>query len=119
MRLQVNGLNISLTEEILDHVDKRFRFALDRLEPALRRVAIRLCDENGPRGGRDKECRVVASLASGETVVLREKGENLLNVVDRVAEKTKRAVQKRIEKKRAGRRHDSPFQTGTNGSVES
>jgi len=114
MHLQVNGLNISLTETLLAHVDKRFRFALDRIEDQITRVSVRLGDNNGPRGGDDKHCKVIVTLRNGGTVILSERGESFYNVIDRASEKTKRLVNKNTEKKRSRRRQE-PMLTGTNG----
>jgi ribosome-associated translation inhibitor RaiA len=99
-------------------VDRRFRFALDRVESLVDRVSVRLGDNNGPRGGRDKECKVLLALSSGETIVLREKGANLLNTIDRASDKMKRLVKKRIDKKRNRRRYDFEPPTGTDGDEE-
>lgn len=115
MHLQVNGLNITLTDNLLDHVDKRFRFALDRLEPMVGRVAVRLADQNGPRGGVDKECKVLVMMRNGDTIVLHEKGEEMMNVIDRASDKTKRLINRKIDKKRTKRRKDAHAATGTNG----
>lgn len=117
MHLQVNGLNLTLTENLLGHVDKRFRFALDRLEPLVERVTVRLADTNGPRGGADKECKVQVLMKNGNSIVLHEKGGEILSVIDRASDKTKRLVNKRIEKKRAKRRKEAHAATGTNGVV--
>jgi len=118
MRLQVNGLNLNLTDNLLDHVDRRFRFALDRMEARVSSVTVRLADENGPRGGRDKQCRVLVTMTTGETIVLNEKGDDIHRVVDRASEKTKRLVNKRIDKKRNKRRKDMRIATGTDGPDE-
>ncbi|MFH1278575.1 MAG: HPF/RaiA family ribosome-associated protein [Candidatus Eisenbacteria bacterium] len=115
MHLQVNGLNITLTDNLLDHVDKRFRFALDRLEPMVGRISVRLADANGPRGGFDKECKVLVTMRNGDTLVLHEKGEEMMNVIDRASDKTKRLINKKIDKKRTKRRKDAHAATGTNG----
>jgi ribosome-associated translation inhibitor RaiA len=108
MRLQVNGLHLVLTDHLLDHVDRRFRFALDRIESQVSRVAVRLEDIHGNSNGGPKECRVLLKMISGETLVLHENGTNLYDLVDRASEKTKRLVNKRIEKGRTIRRHALP-----------
>ncbi len=118
MHLQVNGLNISLSDTLLAHVDTRFRFALDRIENQITRVSVRLEDQNGPRGGEDKHCKVIVTLRAGGTVVLNEKGNNFYNVIDRASEKTKRLINKNSEKKRSRRRQEPPVLTGTNGDDE-
>lgn len=43
-----------------DHIERRLRFALARLGDRVERVIVILQDNNGPKGGVDKECRILA-----------------------------------------------------------
>lgn len=45
-----------------DHIERRLRFALARLGDRIERVIVILQDTNGPKGGIDKECRILATL---------------------------------------------------------
>jgi ribosomal subunit interface protein len=112
MQLQVNGLHVDLTDTLLDHVDKRFRFALDRVEPRVSRVSVRLADLNGRTNGGPKECKVLVKLNSGDTIVLHEKGTDVFDLVDRASDKTKRLISKKIDKKRTQRRHEEGIPPG-------
>lgn len=106
MQLQVNGLHVDLSPSLLEHVDKRFHFALDRVEPRISRVSVRLADLNGRTDGGPKECKVLVKLIAGDTIVLHEKGTDLFDLVDRASDKTKRLIAKQIDKKRTLRRHE-------------
>lgn len=112
MRLQVNGLRINLSDNLLEHIDKRFRFALDRVESRVARVSVRIGDANGKGTGGEKECKVLVKMKSGDDLVLHEKGSDLYDLVDRASEKTKRLVSKKIEKKRTIRRHEQGIISG-------
>ncbi|MFH1680957.1 MAG: HPF/RaiA family ribosome-associated protein [Candidatus Eisenbacteria bacterium] len=112
MQLQVNGLHVNLSENLLEHIDKRFRFALDRVESRVARVAVRIADLNGKSAGGAKECKVLVKLRTGDDLVLHEKGTELYDLVDRASEKTKRLVSKRIQKKRTIRRQEQTILPG-------
>lgn len=43
-----------------DHIERRLRFELARFGSRVERVIVFLHDRNGPRGGIDKVCRVLA-----------------------------------------------------------
>jgi putative sigma-54 modulation protein len=119
MRLQVSGSNVKLDESLLDHVDRRFRFALDRLESEVSSVLIKLGDVNGPKGGVDKQCKVLVKLASGGNLVLRERSEDVYQSVSRASDRVKRLVRRRIDRRKSRRRRaPQPSPTGTDETEE-
>ncbi|HKF46674.1 MAG TPA: hypothetical protein VKB38_04900 [Terracidiphilus sp.] len=59
----------SIDGDVGHFAECRIRFALDRMRN-LRRVSISIEDVNGPKGGPDKRCCVVADFTFGSIVVL-------------------------------------------------
>ena len=45
-----------------NHIERRLRFALARFGDRVERVIVILRDNNGPKGGVDKECRILAKV---------------------------------------------------------
>lgn len=56
------------TDEIRDYAERRVCFALDHFRD-VRRVVVSLDDLNGPKGGMDKFCRIVAEFGFASVVV--------------------------------------------------
>jgi len=56
------------TAEIREYAERRVNFALDRFRD-VRRVVVSLDDLNGPKGGMDKFCRIVAEFGFASVVV--------------------------------------------------
>jgi len=56
------------TDEIREYAERRICIALDRFRNA-RRVVVSLDDLNGPKGGMDKFCRIVAEFGFASVVV--------------------------------------------------
>ena len=102
MRIDVQGLGFPLTAALLNHTERRLRFALTRTSDRIMRVVVRLGDANGPRGGEDKFCRMQVHLQRAAPVLIEDAGVDLYAVIDRVAERAGRSVAKRID-----RRHDN------------
>ena len=69
MRISVRGRNIELTRPISEHVQERIYAALNQHAERVRDVRVQLSDINGPRGGRDQQCRVAVRMATGELLV--------------------------------------------------
>lgn len=59
--IEVRSKTDDMESLIRQFAERRISFALDHLRN-LRRIAITLEDVNGPKGGADKHCRIVAEL---------------------------------------------------------
>jgi hypothetical protein len=51
MQIDIKARDFPLTEALRTHAERRLRLALTRCSDYIQRVVMRLCDDNGPRGG--------------------------------------------------------------------
>ena len=116
MRIDVQGLGFPLTAALLNHTERRLRFALTRTSDRIRRVVVRLGDANGPRGGEDKFCRMQIYLQRAAPVRIEDAGVDLYAVIDRVAERAGRSVAKRIDRRHENARLAGPELPGSPSS---
>ena len=58
MYIDIHSLEFSLTAALLDHTERRLRFAVTRTSTRIKRVVVRLGDRSAPRGGEDKLCKI-------------------------------------------------------------
>ena len=98
MRIDIQGLGFALTAPLLDHTERRLRFALTRTRNRIKRVVVRLGNTHGTRGGEDKFCRMQVFLNHAPPVLIEDIGTDLYAVIDRVAERVGRNVVKRIDR---------------------
>ena len=98
MRIDIQARGFSLTAPLVDHTQRRLRFALTRSGDRIKRVVVRLGDSNGPRGGADKFCRMQVYLEHAPPVLIEDAGADLYAVIDRVAERAGRNVAKRVNR---------------------
>jgi len=105
MNIDVQSLGFPITLALADHARRRLRFALTRHNDRIRRVDVRLGDENGPRGGVDKFCRIRVYLIDAPVAVIADIGSDLYGVIDRTVDRVGRVVVKRLDRSRdSGRR---------------
>ena len=102
MRIDIKGSGFPITTALMDHTERRLRFALTRSSDRIVRVAVLVGDSNGPRGGEDKFCRIQIHLKRAPQVLIEDIGAELYAVIDRAAERAGRNVAKRVERLKEG-----------------
>jgi len=100
MIVNIQGHGFSVTPALAEYVRRRLASALARHTEHLQRVVVRLGDENGPRGGIDKYCRIEAHLRDAPAAVAHDVGADLYATVDRAADRLGRVVIKQIDRTR-------------------
>ena len=100
MRVDIQGRGFGLTAPLLEHTQRRLRFALTRTSDRIKRVVVRLGDKNGPRGGVDKFCRKQVSLGNPPLVLIEEVGVDLYATIDRATERAGRNLIERVKRLR-------------------
>ena len=98
MRIDIKGSGFPITTALMDHTERRLRFALTRSSDRIVRVAVLVGDSNGPRGGEDKFCRIQIHLKRAPQVLIEDIGAELYAVIDRAAERAGRNVAKRVDR---------------------
>jgi putative sigma-54 modulation protein len=93
--------------ELKRHIERRLRFALTRLRTQVQVVRVRLRDDNGPRGGVDKQIQLHLRLSHGAAAVLHERGADWLPLVDRAVDRAAQAVARRVDRARKSVRRAS------------
>jgi ribosome-associated translation inhibitor RaiA len=73
MNIEIRFTNVELPAKLVDYVELRVRQVLRSHRDHLDRVLVRLCDSNGPEGGRDVHCNIVARLR-GHSIVVHDRG---------------------------------------------
>ncbi len=102
MWVQVVGRGVVLDEALRERVERRLGFALGRFGDRVGRVAVHLSDVNGPRGGVDKRCRIVAEVPGGRSgaVVIEDAAAELDPLIDRAADRIGQSVRRRLDRGR-------------------
>ena len=105
LNLDIQSLGFPITASLKEHAKRRLGFVLTRRGDHIRRVVMRLGDENGPRGGVDKFCRIQVYLNDAPVAVIEEVGPDLYSVIDRATDRVGRAVVRYLDQSHLGRRH--------------
>lgn len=101
MQTDIQSHGFSLTNSINQYTKRRLHQSVKFADEHIRRVTVRLSDTNGPRGGVDKSCQLMLTLARMPTVVIEEISHDLYAAIDGATERASQALARQIQRKRA------------------
>jgi len=99
MQIDIQALNIPLSDELREYVKRRLYFAIGGKDETIQRVNVRLSDINGPRGGKDMCCHIQVSIAKSPDIVIKDVAEDLHTAVDRAAGRAGRTLARQLQRK--------------------
>lgn len=70
MKIELRSSNMPISDAMREHVGRRIDFAVRRFARHIERIVVRLADVNGPKGGPDKRCRIIARFAPRGSVIV-------------------------------------------------
>lgn len=88
-----------LSREARQAAENRLLSALERFDSRIGRVSLVVSDENGPRGGVDKACRITVRFDRSDEVIISDRDSSLIGCLSRAAHRAAWAVGKAIERK--------------------
>lgn len=101
MLISITDRSDLLDESLQELAERRIRFALSRFDSRVSRIELVVADENGPRGGVDKFCRLTVRLKRAREVVIKDRDESIGACISRVAERAARSVAREIERQQS------------------
>ena len=100
MELEIRGQNIRVGDRLHEQVERQMNFALGQFESWISNATVLLEDINGPKGGIDKQCRVIVSLKGGKTLKIEDLDADISIAVNRAADRVGQVVSREIDKRR-------------------
>ena len=107
MQLEIRVRNTDVVDALRAYVERRLRFALNRLNNGIKRVRVWIGDLNGPRGGVDKLCRIRVDVVPSGTLLVEERNADIYGAIDRAAHRLKESMRRELQRRRAIKRSAS------------
>jgi putative sigma-54 modulation protein len=101
MRIDVKGRNLAVSDELRDHVAKRFR-KVERQVSELATLELELCEERNPRVA-DSQIAEATLHVKGATLRARSASPDIVRSVNLVSEELSRQVKRHRDKRRRRR----------------
>ncbi|MFT5924229.1 MAG: ribosomal subunit interface protein [Paraglaciecola sp.] len=96
MLLHIQSKHFSLSEALNKYVKNKVQIMLGRYEAKIIRVDVTLFDINGPKGGEDKCCRIVARINGASSIIIQETAEDLYDAINTCSRRGRRAVKRQL-----------------------
>jgi len=100
LEIHLRSSHIEIDDTVREHVERRLQSTLARFGSHIQRVRVKILDINGPRGGKDKCCRIELRMLGAPSVFVEDTDADLLAVVDRATDRAGRAVARLVERAR-------------------
>jgi hypothetical protein len=100
MEISVRTRDIVWNDDLQNQVRRSIEFAVDRHRTRIDRISVYLTDVNGPRGGVDKRCQLIADVRGANPVTILETGDDLMAMLNRAARRLGYRIGRRIHRQR-------------------
>ena len=101
MNLTIQTRHIALSANDKAFIRRQFEFAFSRLNHAADKVSVILSDINGPKGGYDKQCKLMIHIPGRKKLVIKDTKDNMLRAVDSAVNRARYALEQ-LKRKRVG-----------------
>ena len=102
MRIEIRGRNVPVTEELREHVEKRFRRVGNQVSE-LATLDVQLSEERNPSISDSQVAEATLQL-KGVTVRAHEASPDMMHTIHELAEDVRRQVKRHREKRRKRRK---------------
>lgn len=117
MHITVNTTTEAKHDGFADSVADRVTRTLSRFSNRISRVMVTLTDENGPRGGVDKQCRVSVVMPRFGELAVSAKDENPWAAVAQAALRIRRKIVTKLKRPQSLRARQRTSQIRSSDSV--
>lgn len=101
MKINVRFKGFAISDSLAEHVTRKIHQHLSRFGHRVAAVDVRLSDVNGPRGGRDKRCRLTVHLPGRAPLYVEELHQDFYAGIDVALDRLAEAVGRSIQRARA------------------
>ena len=99
MKIIFNNRNLSDINEIRTYINRKTVLCFSRNQSKIKTVSITLADINGPKGGKDKQCKIRVITNNIPEIVITEERENLLHAIDRSLMRANRTLVQQLKRR--------------------
>ena len=95
--IKIHSQGITLSKSVREYTKDKIRLALNLYTEKIRRADIYLADVNGPKGGKDKRCKIKINADGCNSVFVQDTSEDLYQVINTCSHRARRTIKRRLD----------------------
>ena len=99
MELTITDLNVELSNENLSRVKQKARHMFSKIGDSVQKIKVIIDDINGPKGGKDKHCRVVIQTIGMPDIVITDNQTSTMTAVNIALSRAKNTLLRKVKRK--------------------
>jgi putative sigma-54 modulation protein len=111
MLIMVHGSGFEMDRALREDLQAKIELVFGRFESQIGKVSVYLADLNGPKKGVDKSIRFVIDIERKPVVVVEEKGEDWLALLESISDRAVHTVARHFDKIKRNRHFNYSTQT--------
>ena len=108
MELTITNLNIELSNDNISRIKQKTRRMFNKLYDQVKSIKVTLNDVNGPKGGKDKHCKVVIYTKGMSDIVITDNQISVMSAVNIALSRARLSLLKKIKRKQKNHPSWSP-----------
>ncbi len=105
MNLSVHWTGLDANQDMRAHLERRLAFALGRFGDEIGEIRARLADMNGPRGGVDKQVKLIVRGRRLAARLVVAADTSMFAAIDRATDRIQLAVARALDQRHEHYRH--------------
>lgn len=99
MELTITNINIDLTSQNIERIKQKTRRMFHKLYDQVQLIKVTLNDVNGPKGGKDKHCKVVILAKGMPDIVIKDSQTSIMSAVNIALSRARLCLVKKVKRK--------------------
>ncbi|MEW6991859.1 hypothetical protein AADZ91_14380 [Colwelliaceae bacterium 6441] len=99
MELSITDLNVDLSSEAIHRIRQKTRRMFSKIYDRVQAIKVTLDDINGPRGGKDKHCRVVILTKGMPDIVITDNQTSIMTAVNIALSRARLTLLRKIKRR--------------------
>jgi putative sigma-54 modulation protein len=106
MQVEIQSRPFILTKALRSYIERKLKSSLSNCTDHVKRVAIRLSDINGPKGGEDKLCQIQIKMAGTSDIIIKNTKEDMYAAIDHATDRAECAMIRKVGRQRRFVKHN-------------